>query len=108
MQEILGEELIDCWSSKIKRENRQHQMLHSQHLLFCVGVVSDVNKFCYLRGVDLLKLPTVKQRSVSMENKLCSLRLECKDTYEARSIAAVPTSCSFPLRTDMEDKKRSM
>lgn len=42
-------------------------MLHPQHLFFCVGVISDVNKFCHLWGVDLLKLPTVKQRSVSME-----------------------------------------
>ena len=29
-------------------------------------------------------------------------------TYEASSMAAVPTSCSFPLSTDMEDRKRSM
>lgn len=71
MQEILGEELIDCWSSKIKRKNGQHQMLHSQHLFLCVGVISDVNKFCHLWGVDLLKLPTVKQGEVSMEKGVC-------------------------------------
>lgn len=48
-----------------------------------------------------------------MKNNSCVLTdrsfllFKLKNTYEARRIAAVPTSCNFPLKTDMHERNLS-
>lgn len=95
-------------------------MLHSQHLFFRVGVISNVNELCHLWRIDLLKFPAGERHwlmpAIRVRHKMrvyakpipASGSLLAANTYEASSMAAVPTSCSFPLNTDIEDRKRSM
>lgn len=111
VKEVLCEKLVNSWCCQIKGEHFEHQMFHSQHLLLGVSVICDVNKLCHLRRVDLLKFPVIKHVASLQECTKQAWKTKLQEklyTYEASSMAAVPTSWSFPLKTDIEERKRSM
>lgn len=99
-------EAIDGGNSNIKGEDFKDQMLHPQNLLCLVGVVSNIHELTHLWRVDFLVFPEVERFESASE--VTQWLADTLGTYEARNKLAAPTSCSFPLRTDIWERNRSM
>ena len=90
---------------KFESENFQNQVLHTQDLLLGVRVIGDVHELGNLWRIDLFVFAVYKRDPLRSNIKR---RKRKRWTYEAMNMAAVPTNCNLPRKTDMCDRNRSM
>lgn len=57
LQNVLHQELVTCWCSHVKGQHFEHKVLHTQELLFGVGVICDVDKFIHLWRINFFIFP---------------------------------------------------